>query len=104
MCGRDDPHPLDIESVYSSYCCCGEQDGSITKKTKTRKLTADFLEEFLENRFDVEEVAERGLLSEPLIEEVLCYEMSSPLFVHHCSILNSLCCLLSVICIHDINR
>ena len=68
-------HPLDIESVYSSYCCCGEQDGSITKKTKTRKLTADFLEEFLENRFDVEEVAERGLLSEPLIEEVMSFKI-----------------------------
>ena len=47
----------------------GEQDvDSITKQSKTRKLTADFLEQFLENRFDVEELAERGLLTQPIHE------------------------------------
>eukprot|EP01084_Bolivina_argentea_P294832 507426_1 len=40
-----------------------KNDG-IEKHTKSRKLTADFLEEFLENRFDYDEIADRGIIKE----------------------------------------
>eukprot|EP01084_Bolivina_argentea_P010721 19983_1 len=35
---------------------------SITNYTKRRRLTADFLEEFLENRFAIDEIEDRGIL------------------------------------------
>merc|ERR1712154_84898 len=39
-----------------------DPEASIQRKSKTRKLTADFLEDFLENRFDFEEIADRGII------------------------------------------
>eukprot|EP01083_Nonionella_stella_P198992 730102_1 len=65
------PTATDIEEEeYERLTKRKKQDDGIQRKSKSRKLTADFLEEFLENRFDYDEIAERGIIQEmPSIHE-----------------------------------